>query len=62
MIYGNSLEFVESALQITSGYGKGLPASLSSRVEAAKKVADCAYEFNTSWGREVINLMHSSRR
>ncbi|XP_009416905.2 cellulose synthase-like protein H1 [Musa acuminata AAA Group] len=53
MIYGNSLEFVESALQITSGYGKGLPASLSSRVEAAKKVADCAYEVNTSWGREI---------
>ncbi|CAD5167072.1 unnamed protein product [Musa acuminata subsp. malaccensis] len=53
MIYGNSLEFVESALQITSGYGKGLPANLSSRVEAAKKVADCAYEVNTSWGREI---------
>ncbi|KAJ8458327.1 hypothetical protein OPV22_031253 [Ensete ventricosum] len=53
MIYGNSLEFVDSALQITSDYSKGLPANLSSRVEAAKKVAACAYEFNTSWGREI---------
>ncbi|URD79430.1 cellulose synthase-like protein [Musa troglodytarum] len=53
MIYGNSLEFVESARQITSGYGEGLPANLSSRVEAAKKVAACAYEQNTSWGREI---------
>ncbi|URE38655.1 cellulose synthase-like protein [Musa troglodytarum] len=53
MIYGSSFEFVESALQITSGYGKGSPANLSSRLDAAKNVAACAYELNTSWGREV---------
>ncbi|CAL9135347.1 unnamed protein product, partial [Musa textilis] len=53
MIYGSSLEFVESALQITSGYGKGSPANLSSRLDAAKNVAACAYELNTSWGREI---------
>lgn len=54
LFYGNSMEFMQSAVQITAGISSpGLPADLSSRVAEAKMVASCSYEFNTAWGDEV---------
>ncbi|XP_074578313.1 cellulose synthase-like protein H1 isoform X2 [Curcuma longa] len=54
LFYGNSMEFMHSAVQITAGISSpGLPADLSSRVAVAKMVASCSYEFNTAWGDEI---------
>ncbi|XP_018848465.2 cellulose synthase-like protein H1 [Juglans regia] len=51
---GNSKELTESAIDALEGK-TGTPAnqSLQSRIEAAYKVADCGYEYGTSWGTKL---------
>lgn len=61
LFYGNSMEFMQSAVQITAGISSpGLPADLTSRVAAAKMVASSSYEFNTAWGDEVCITSRNS--
>ncbi|WOL15519.1 cellulose synthase-like protein H1 [Canna indica] len=60
MVFGNSTEFIESAVEATWGKcNNDLPSNISGRIEAAKKVASSTYEFNTSWGKE-IGLLYGS--
>ncbi|KAA8524718.1 hypothetical protein F0562_011141 [Nyssa sinensis] len=52
--YGNSKVFTKSAAQTLSGLdGKTSSPHLWSSVEAANIVADCGYEYGTSWGIKV---------
>ncbi|XP_073099429.1 cellulose synthase-like protein H1 isoform X2 [Elaeis guineensis] len=54
-IYGDSRELMESASRIISGKIRETSCNnnLSSRVEVAKRVASCSYEFNTCWGKQI---------
>ncbi|XP_077232459.1 cellulose synthase-like protein H1 isoform X2 [Tasmannia lanceolata] len=53
--FGNSSEFLNSAAHTISGATKEILSrgDLSSSLDTATKVADCQYEFNTCWGKEV---------
>ncbi|OMO92763.1 cellulose synthase-like protein H1-like protein [Corchorus capsularis] len=53
--FGNSREFCKSVASILFGSeGQSFPCNIASTIDySASKVADCDYENNTSWGREV---------
>ncbi|XP_058072599.1 cellulose synthase-like protein H1 [Magnolia sinica] len=53
--FGDSTEFSKSVVPIMSGKYEesSSPSDFSATLEAAKEVADCQYEFNTRWGKEV---------
>ncbi|KAJ0976878.1 hypothetical protein J5N97_012352 [Dioscorea zingiberensis] len=56
-VFGDSREFLDSVAHIMSENielrSANLLIDLSSKIEAAKQVASCTYEFNTDWGKEV---------
>lgn len=51
-IFGNSMDFIKSAAEALQGK-TNTPKSLSDSVNSAYQVADCSYEYGTSWGSEV---------
>ncbi|XP_058072607.1 cellulose synthase-like protein H1 isoform X1 [Magnolia sinica] len=53
--FGHTMKFSESVARIMSGKYEesSKPSDFSTTLEAAKEVADCKYEFNTRWGKEV---------
>lgn len=53
--FGNSKELAESASRILSGLNEEADCThdLSSSLEAAHRVASCAYERGTNWGKKV---------
>ncbi|XP_039124624.1 cellulose synthase-like protein H1 isoform X1 [Dioscorea cayenensis subsp. rotundata] len=54
-VFGDCRELLDSAAHIRSANMKtsGKLIDLSAKIEAAKQVASCTYEFNTSWGKEI---------
>ncbi|XVF81632.1 hypothetical protein PTKIN_Ptkin15bG0170700 [Pterospermum kingtungense] len=50
--YGNSEEFMSSTVHALKG-NKDFPNNLSNSLEAACQVANCSYEYGTSWGTKV---------
>lgn len=52
-IFGNSKEFVRSAVHALQGKANMSPKILPNLIEAAHQVAGCGYEYGTSWGKEV---------
>lgn len=61
-VFGDCRELLDSAAHIRSANMKtsGKLIDLSAKIEAAKQVASCTYEFNTSWGKEVTFNSHPS--
>ncbi|XP_058072597.1 cellulose synthase-like protein H1 isoform X2 [Magnolia sinica] len=59
--FGHSTKFSKSVARIMSGKHEESysPSDFSTTLEAAKEVADCQYEFNTRWGKEV-GLMYGT--
>ncbi|XP_058072602.1 cellulose synthase-like protein H1 [Magnolia sinica] len=53
--FGHSTKFSESVARIMSRKYEesSSPSDFSATLEAAMEVADCRYEFNTCWGKEV---------
>ncbi|KAH7680951.1 Cellulose synthase protein [Dioscorea alata] len=54
-VFGDCRELLDSAAHIRSANMKtsGKLIDLSNKIEAAKQVASCTYEFNTCWGKEI---------
>ncbi|KAH7680949.1 Cellulose synthase protein [Dioscorea alata] len=54
-VFGDCRELLDSAAHIRSANMKtsGKLIDLSAKIEAAKQLASCTYEFNTSWGKEI---------
>lgn len=51
--FGNSKEFIKSAAQTLKGKTGGYSSNISRSLDEAHRVADCGYEYGSSWGDEV---------
>ncbi|KAL9457496.1 hypothetical protein AB3S75_006527 [Citrus x aurantiifolia] len=51
--FGNSKEFTKSAAQTLEGKTGGYSSNISRSLDEAHRVADCGYEYGSSWGDEV---------
>ncbi|XP_020107461.1 cellulose synthase-like protein H1 isoform X2 [Ananas comosus] len=53
IIYSSSQDAGEKNKHTRNGTSKVVVFDISSRIDAAKNVASCTYELNTSWGEEI---------
>ncbi|KAL9457494.1 hypothetical protein AB3S75_006525 [Citrus x aurantiifolia] len=51
--FGNSNEFIKSAVDALEGKNTGFSSNLSDSLKAANQVAGCGYEYGSSWGKKV---------